>query len=156
MVADMETLHKLLITKIKVYKREHRREMTTESIAQLLSVTLYGRRFMPYYSFNLLCGITLDGAGAVYGYDAIGSYDCVSYGSQGSGQEMASPLLDNQFIGHNHLVKQLAQDKQSAEDTPKDIINSIAERDIYTGDAVEVVIIDKNGISFKREAIRRD
>jgi 20S proteasome alpha/beta subunit len=69
---------------------------------------------------------------------------------------MASPLLDNQFIGHNHLVKQLAQDKQSAEDTAKDIINSIAERDIYTGDAVEVVIIDKNGISFKREAIRRD
>jgi 20S proteasome subunit beta 6 len=61
MVADMETLHKLLITKIKVYKREHRREMTTESIAQLLSVTLYGRRFMPYYSFNLLCGLTMEG-----------------------------------------------------------------------------------------------
>jgi len=54
------------------------------------------------------------------------------------------------------LVKQLAQDKQGAEDTAKDIINSIAERDIYTGDAVEIVIIDKSGISFKREAIRRD
>ena len=54
------------------------------------------------------------------------------------------------------MVKQLAQDKQGAEDTAKDIINSIAERDIYTGDAVEVVIIDKSGISFKREAIRRD
>ena len=95
MVADMETLHKLLITKVKVYEREHKRAPTTESIAQLLSVTLYGRRFMPYYSFNLLCGLTKEGAGAVYGYDAIGSYDCVSYGTQGSGQEMAAPLLDN-------------------------------------------------------------
>ena len=95
MVADMETLHKLLITKVKVYEREHKIAPTTESIAQLLSVTLYGRRFMPYYSFNLLCGLSASGEGAVYGYDAIGSYDCVSYGSQGSGQEMASPLLDN-------------------------------------------------------------
>ena len=38
----------------------------------------------------------------------------------------------------------------------KDIINSIAERDIYTGDQVEIVIITRNGVSVKREAIRRD
>ena len=75
MVADMETLHKLLITKVKVYEREHKRQPTLESMAQLLSITLYGRRFMPYYSFNLLCGLTMEGKGAVYGYDAIGSYD---------------------------------------------------------------------------------
>ena len=57
MVADMETLHKLLITKVKVYEREHKKTPSLESIAQLLSVTLYSRRFMPYYSFNLLCGL---------------------------------------------------------------------------------------------------
>ena len=45
---------------------------------------------------------------------------------------------------------------QEVEETGKDIINSIAERDIFTGDQVEVVIIDKNGIRTKREAIRRD
>jgi len=38
----------------------------------------------------------------------------------------------------------------------KDIINSIAERDIYTGDQVEIVIITRNGVSVKREPIRRD
>ena len=69
---------------------------------------------------------------------------------------MACPLLDNQFVGHNALVKKLAVGRQNCEDAAKDIINSIAERDIYTGDMVEVVVIDKSGITFKREAIRRD
>ena len=156
MVADIETLHKNLITKVKIYEREHKRQPDTESLAQLLGNTLYGRRFMPYYAFNLLCGLTRQGSGVVYGYDAIGSYDSLTYGVQGSGNEMGAPLLDNQFVGHNHLVKKLAEDKQTVEDAAKDIINSIAERDIYTGDQVELVIVDKTGVTYKREAIRRD
>lgn len=60
---------------------------------------------MPYYAFNLLCGLDMNGQGIVYGYDAIGSYDKLSYGVQGSGSELGIPILDNQFIGHNYLVK---------------------------------------------------
>lgn len=56
---------------------------------------LYGRRFMPYYAFNLVCGLDREGKGCVFGYDAIGSYDVLTYGVQGSGSEMAAPLLDN-------------------------------------------------------------
>lgn len=157
MVADIETLHKNLITKVKIYEREHQgRSPDTESLAQLLGNTLYGRRFMPFYAFNLLCGLNKEGQGVVYGYDAIGSFDNLTYGIQGSGVEMGAPLLDNQFIGHNHLVKKLAQNKQSVEEAAKDIINSIAERDIYTGDNVELVQIDSRGVSFRREKIRRD
>jgi len=156
MVADIETLHKNLITRVKIYERQHRKLPDTESLAQLLGNTLYGRRFMPYYSFNLLCGLNREGAGVVYGYDAIGSFDALSYGVQGSGVSMASPLLDNQFVGHNHLVKKLADDRQTVEDAAKDIINSIAERDIYTGDQVELCTVDAKGITYKRSPCRRD
>jgi len=156
MVADIETLHKDMITKVKIYERLHKRSPDTESLAQLLGHTLYGRRFMPYYAFNLLCGLDKKGEGVVYGYDAIGSYDTVSYGCQGSGQYMGAPLLDNQFVGHNHLVRVLPTDKDDTIAGAKDIINSIAERDIYTGDQVELVIVDKTGVTYKREAIRRD
>ena len=62
---------------------------------------------MPFYAFNLLCGLTKEGKGIVYGYDAIGSYDGVEYGAQGSGNSMGMTVLDNQFVGHNHIVKQL-------------------------------------------------
>jgi 20S proteasome subunit beta 6 len=50
---------------------------------------------MPFYAFNLLCGLTKEGNGTVYGYDAIGSFDSLTYGIQGSGTEMGAPLLDN-------------------------------------------------------------
>lgn len=59
-------------------------------------------------------------------------------------------------MGHNYLVKTLAKDITEVEDTAKDIINAIAERDIYTGDQVEVVIVDRNGVRVKRERVRRD
>lgn len=53
---------------------------TTETIASLLSRTLYGKRFFPYYTFNLLAGLDENGNGKVYGYDAVGSFDTVNYG----------------------------------------------------------------------------
>ena len=111
---------------------------------------------MPFYAFNLLCGLDQDGKGVIYGYDAIGSYDKLTYGVQGSGSQLGSPILDNQFVGHNYKVKVLPESQEEVESTAKDIINSIAERDIYTGDGVEVVTVDKNGVRVTREAIRRD
>ena len=59
--------------------------------------TLYSKRFFPFYTFNLLAGLTPDGEPKVYGYDAIGSYDTHKYGVQGSGQQLMVGLLDNQF-----------------------------------------------------------
>ena len=69
---------------------------------------------------------------------------------------MGAPILDNQFVGHNFKVKVLPESQQEVENTAKDIINSIAERDIYTGDMVEVVTVDGNGVRTTREPIRRD
>ena len=156
MVADVETLHKNLITRIRTYIMENRSEPSTESIAQFLSNTLYGRRFMPYYAFNLLCGLDTLGEGCVFGYDAVGSYDKLTYGVQGSGSQLGAPILDNQFIGHNFKVKVLPTSQKETEDTGKDIINSIAERDIYTGDQCEIVFVDAAGVRYKREPVRRD
>lgn len=156
MVADIETLHKLLIAKVMTYERQFKKSPSIESLAQLLGNTLYSRRFMPFYAFNLLCGIDSNGQGIVYGYDAIGSYDKLTYGVQGSGSELGAPILDNQFYGHNYLVKQLAQDITEVTETAMDIINSIAERDVYTGDGVEITVIDHLGVHVSRHPIRRD
>lgn len=42
------------------------------------------------------------GVGAVYGYDAVGSFKRDVYGAMGSGQNFIMPLLDN-LVGHFNL-----------------------------------------------------
>ena len=103
MTTDIVTLHKLLKHKIKEYKTEFGREPNSPSIAKLLSNILYQRRFMPYYTFNLLCGFDDKGEGVIYGYDAIGSFDTINSGIQGSGKSLGCPILDNVFKDHNHI-----------------------------------------------------
>ena len=38
----------------------------------------------------------------------------------------------------------------------KDVFTSAAERDIYTGDAIEISVITKDGVKNERFALRRD
>jgi 20S proteasome subunit beta 6 len=63
MQADRFTLHKYLEARLQTYTFAHRRDMSTPAIAQLLSTTLYGRRFMPYYTFNVVAGLDDNGKG---------------------------------------------------------------------------------------------
>jgi 20S proteasome subunit beta 6 len=111
--------------------------------------TLYSKRFFPFYTFNLLAGITPEGEPRVYGYDAIGSYDYQRYGVQGSGQKLMVGLLDNQFQRRfiSHFLEYY-QENKNIPSSPEEIttilidaFQSAAERDIYTGDSVEVIIL---------------
>lgn len=70
--------------------------MSTEAIAQMIAVTLYGRRFFPYYTFNIVGGLDREGKGAVYSYDPVGSYEREGYRAGGSAASLIQPFLDNQ------------------------------------------------------------
>ena len=54
------------------------------------------------------------------------------------------------------MEKKLPTDQQGAMDAARDILHSISERDIYTGDGIELCIVDKNGVRYVREHLRRD
>lgn len=44
------------------------------------------------------------GRGAVYSYDAIGSYERTGYSCQGSGKDLMQPVLDNQLKAASPLL----------------------------------------------------
>jgi hypothetical protein len=62
--ADAKTLQKTLLTRQVMYQHNHNKVMSCPAMAQLLSNTLYYKRFFPYYTFNLLGGLDTEGAWA--------------------------------------------------------------------------------------------
>lgn len=157
MLADQLTLHKTLTARMVTYKHQHRKEMSTPAIAQMLSNTLYYKRFFPYYTFNILGGLDNDGKGAVYGYDAVGSYQRVPVVCQGTGHELIQPVVDNQ-IDRQHQTGKGHWDisEEDAISLVQDSFTSAGERDIYTGDSVDIAIINKNGIRYEKFELKKD
>ncbi len=143
--AERRMLHKTLLSQISQYYSLHGRHPSTESVAQLLSVVLYNRRFFPWYTFNLIIGIDAEGKGAIYGYDAIGSHERLSVASQGSGKSMVQSLLDNQVAAAGKSGDKSAWNCDVATRLAVDALASACERDIMTGDGAEVIVIKADG-----------
>lgn len=158
MYADYQELQRVLKVKLLAYQYRMDRLPTTESIAHLLSKTLYGRRFFPYYTFNLVAGLDKEGRGVIYGYDAIGSYGPDRALAQGSGGHMIIPYLDSEFVGDNNPREDKKQPK-TKEETVQIVYKAFlaaAERDIYTGDSVEIWVLDKDGLTKQTHPLRKD
>eukprot|EP00240_Pyramimonas_obovata_P012520 CAMPEP_0118934762 /NCGR_PEP_ID=MMETSP1169-20130426/14084_1 /TAXON_ID=36882 /ORGANISM="Pyramimonas obovata, Strain CCMP722" /LENGTH=238 /DNA_ID=CAMNT_0006877699 /DNA_START=191 /DNA_END=907 /DNA_ORIENTATION=+ len=159
--ADAKTLQKMLQTRQVMYQHNHNKPMSCPAMAQLLSNTLYYKRFFPYYTFNILGGLDNEGKGAVYTYDAIGSYERTGYSCQGSGQALIMPILDNQLKAISPLVMPLTGGatpltEEEAIDLVKDCFATAGERDIYTGDTVEIFVVNSTGVHLHKQALKLD
>lgn len=153
---DVATLHKVLGTRIDMYRHDHDEDMSTTALAQMLGNTLYYRRFFPYYAFNVVAGIDSAGRGAVFTYDAVGSFERVTYAAQGAGQKLIIPLLDD-LVGHKNRSDPAPRlDAAAAVELAKEAFVTAGERDIYTGDAVEIFTISKAGVASQRFELKKD
>lgn len=154
--SDIITLRRMLDARLTQYEHAEGKPMNPNAVAQLLSVTLYHRRFFPYYAFNLVGGLDEEGKGAVYGYDAVGSYKRDDYGAMGSGQNFVMPILDNLFGHKNRADKKEPISAEEAVRMIKDIFVIATERDIHTGDNLEIKVIKRDGITTEIFPLKKD
>ncbi|KAI9593647.1 nucleophile aminohydrolase [Syncephalis fuscata] len=155
--ADGLMLAKQLNQRIEWYHHAHEKEMSTKAFAQMLSSTLYGKRFFPYYTFCIVGGLDADGKGAIYGYDPVGSFERYTCRAAGSAQNLVQPFLDSQVMLNGQKdahIQSLSIDTVIR--IVKDAFTSATERDIYTGDYIEMHIITKDGVETQLHPLKKD
>ncbi|KAK6841493.1 Proteasome A-type and B-type [Apiospora arundinis] len=166
--ADGEALKERLDAICKMYRYRHGKPMTVNACAKRLSTILYQKRFFPYYVYAILGGLDEENKGAVYSYDPVGSYEREQCRAGGAAASLIMPFLDNQVnfknqyipgsgVGHALQERERAPlPRSEVEVLVKDAFDSAVERHIEVGDALQVMIITKDGIEEKILPLKQD
>ena len=136
LVADMQLLTLQIAALARIRKMELKREVPTNSIAKMISGTMYERRFFPFLTQVIVGGVVDEPT--IYTLDPLGSVLPDEYAAVGTGAEMALGVLDPQF--------KKGMTEQEAVDLATRAIRSATMRDSFTGDGIDVMIIDSDGI----------
>lgn len=136
MVADMQVLTRQVEALAKIRKLETRREMATNSVAKLMSVIMFERRYFPLLTQVIVGGVQT--TPEIYTLDPLGSLLPDNYAVVGTGAELALGLIDSEYK------------KNMTEDASKKLaikaIKSSVQRDSASGDGIDILTITKKGI----------
>lgn len=138
MVADMQVLVRQVSALSKIRKLETRRNVEPNSVAKLMSVIMFERRYFPLLTQVVVGGVTT-GKPEIYTLDPLGSVLPDRYAAVGTGAEMALGVLDAEFTEN--------MDEEKAKDIALKSIKSSIQRDSASGDGIDLLIISKNGRS---------
>jgi proteasome beta subunit len=138
MVADMQVLVRQVSALSKIRKLETRRNVEPNSVAKLMSVIMFERRYFPLLTQVVVGGVTT-GKPEIYTLDPLGSVLPDRYAAVGTGAEMALGVMDAEF--NENL------DEEKATNLALRSIRSSIQRDSASGDGIDILIINKNGKS---------
>ena len=138
MVADMQVLVRQVSALSKIRKLETRRNVEPNSVAKLMSVIMFERRYFPLLTQVVVGGVTT-GKPEIYTLDPLGSVLPDRYAAVGTGAEMALGVMDAEF--NENL------DEEKATNLALKSIRSSIQRDSASGDGIDILIINKNGKS---------
>ncbi len=138
MVADMQVLVRQVSALSKIRKLETRRNVEPNSVAKLMSVIMFERRYFPLLTQVVVGGVTT-GKPEIYTLDPLGSVLPDRYAAVGTGAEMALGVMDAEFTEN--------MDEEKATNLALKSIRSSIQRDSASGDGIDILIINKNGKS---------
>ena len=142
MVADMQVLVRQVEALAKIRKLETRRDVPPNSIAKLMSVIMFERRYFPLLTQVIVGGI--NEKPEIYTLDPLGSVLPDDYAAVGTGAEGALGIMDAEFKPNmsEERVRELATRA----------IRSAIQRDTASGDGIDILYITRTG--YREEAIK--
>ncbi len=135
MVADMQVLVRQVEALAKIRKLETRREVPPNSVAKLMSVIMFERRYFPLLTQVIVGGI--NHKPEIYTLDPLGSVLPDDYAAVGTGAEMALGVMDAEF--------KPSMTEEKAKELAIRAIKSAIQRDSSSGDGIDVLIMSKTG-----------
>ena len=143
LVADMQILSLQISALAKIRKMELKREILPNTIAKMMSNMMYERRFFPLLT-QVIVGGMVDKP-VIYTLDPLGSVLPDEYAAVGTGAEMALGVLDPQFKEN--------MTEQEAIDLAVRSVKAATLRDSFSGDGIDVLVINKDGAKEHTEKI---
>jgi proteasome beta subunit len=136
MVADMQVLVRQVSALSKIRRLETRRVVQPNSIAKLMSVVMFERRYFPLLTQVIVGGITTSKP-EIYTLDPLGSVLPDRYAAVGTGAEMALGVMDADYSE--------SLDEEKATALALRAIRSSIQRDSASGDGIDMLVINRDG-----------
>jgi len=140
LMGDVGYLTKLLKLESKSYELRVGRDIKTRSLAKILSLVLYNYKLIPMFTETIVGGYDEEGP-ALFVLDPVGSLIEEKYAAVGSGSQLALGYIEPKYREDLKV--------EEAEKIAVEAIKTVIERDVLSGDGVDVVIITKEGYSEK-------
>jgi len=140
LMGDVNYLVRLLRYSAKNYELQHGREIRTRSLAKLLSVILYSYKLFPMLTEVVVGGYDEEGP-SLYILDPVGSVIEEKYVAVGSGAQLALGYIEPRYRPEISL--------KEAEELAVNAVKTVIERDVLSGDGIDLVTITKTGHQFK-------
>ncbi len=142
MVADMQVLVRQVEALAKIRKLETRRDVPPNSIAKLMSVIMFERRYFPLLTQVIVGGI--NEKPEIYTLDPLGSVLPDDYAAVGTGAEGALGIMDAEFKPN--------MSEEAVTELASRAIRSATQRDAASGDGIDILYVTRTG---HREETRR-
>jgi proteasome beta subunit len=140
LLGDVGYLTKLLKLESKYYELKVGRDIKTRSLAKVLSLILYNYKLFPMFTEIIVGGYDEEGA-SLFILDPVGSLIEEKYAAVGSGAQLALGYIEPKYREDLTL--------EEAEKIAVEAIKTVIERDVLSGDGVDLVVITREGYTEK-------
>ena len=146
LVGDAQYLVRYLRAEAALYKTSRGRPMSVKALVTLLSNILNQYKFSPYYVGLLVGGVDEEGP-HLYSVDAAGGAIPDKYVSTGSGSTFAIAIFESDF-------KEGLSEEEAVE-LAKKALTVAMERDVYSGNGIDIAVITKEGFRVLEFEVKR-